>query len=57
MLLVKSYLLKWIIDIDVSKEDQIWAQFRWPLKCLLGFGYIPPPDSEYYSHDSFAAIQ
>lgn len=24
---------------------------------MFGFCYIPPPDSEYYSHGSFASIQ
>ena len=36
--------------------DQGWIQFCFVPKCLFGFCYIPPPDSEQYSHDTFASI-
>ena len=35
----------------------IWVRFWKVPKCLFGICYIPPPDSEYYSHESFASIQ
>ena len=56
-LLVKDYISKYVTSVDTSVEDQVWIQFCFAPKCLFGFCYIPPPDSEYYSHDSFASIQ
>ncbi len=41
----------------VYVSDQVWIRFQCIPKCLFGFCYIPPSDSEYYSHDSFASIQ
>ena len=57
VILVKDYLSKYVTDLDINKEDQIWVQFRCVQKCLFGSCCIPPPDSEYYSRDSFASIQ
>ncbi len=56
-LLVKDYISKYVTSVDTSVEDQGWVQFCFAPKCLFGFCYIPPPDSEYFSHDSFASIQ
>ena len=38
-------------------RDEVWLQFRNIVGVLFGFCYIPPSDSQYYSYDSFAAIQ
>ena len=57
VLMVKNYLVKEIVSIDTSVKEQVWVEFRCVPKYLFGFCYIPPSDSEYYSHYSFAAIQ
>ena len=46
-----------VAKVDVSVEDQIWAQFHFAPRVLFGFCYVPPMDSQYYSHNSFASIQ
>lgn len=56
-LMVKNYLSKYVMDIDTGIEDQIWVRFWNVPTCLFGFCYIPPPDSEYYSHELFTSIQ
>lgn len=57
VVLIKNYLFKDIASVDTSVKEQVWLKFRSMPKCLFGFVYIPPSDSEYYSHDSFASIQ
>ena len=57
MLLVKNHLSKCITNIDTSVWDQIWLQLNIAPRCLFVFCYIPPADSQYYSHESFSAIQ
>ena len=57
VLLIKNYLSKWIANVDTSVEDQIWLQLSIAPRCQFGFCYIPPADSQYYSHESFSAIQ
>ena len=57
VLLVKNHLSKCIINIDTSVEDQIWLQLNIAPRCQFGFCYITPADSQYYSHESFLAIQ
>ena len=55
--LIKSYLEKLIISIDISICDQIWIEIKSAPIILLGFCYIPPSDSMYYSNEYFSAIQ
>ena len=54
--LIKSYLEALISSIDVSICDQIWIEIKSAPIVLLGFCYIPPSDSVYYSHEHFSAI-
>lgn len=54
---VKNYLSKFVCNVDVSIGDQIWLEFKNVEEVLFGFCYIPPNDSQYYSHDVFAAMQ
>ncbi len=54
VLLVKNYLEKFI---DIIIVDQEWVKLFILPRVLFGFVYIPPCDSAYYSHNSFAAIQ
>lgn len=55
--LVKNYLANYVVSVQTDVSDQVWVRFRCIPKCLFGFCYIPPADSEYYSHDLFAVIQ
>ena len=57
VLLVKNYVSKFIKKVDTRVDDQIWLQLHLAPKCLFAFCYVPPSDSLYYSHDSFASIQ
>ncbi len=56
VVLVRNYLADNVYDIDTSIGDQIWLQLRNCKGVLFGFCYIPPCDSQYYSHDAFSAI-
>lgn len=57
VVLIKNYLTNLIAKVDTCIDDQIWLQLRNAPKMLFCFCYIPPSDSEYYSHTSFSAIQ
>ena len=47
--LVKNYLAKNVACVQTDLSDQVWVRFRYIFKCLFGFYYLPPSDSEYYS--------
>ena len=55
-MLVKNYLNGLIVNVDTSVVDQVWIKLRFLPSVLFGFVYIPPSDSTYYSHESFAVI-
>ncbi len=57
VVLIRNCLVKGIKLVDTAVEDQVWLQFSFAPRVMFGFCYIPPQDSEYYSHYSFAAIQ
>ncbi len=57
VLLIKTVLSSLIASVNVRIEDQIWLKFKFAPTVLFGFCYIPPTDSQYYSHDSFSSIQ
>lgn len=57
VILIRNWLSKGIKLVDTAIEDQVWLQFTFAPRVMFGFCYIPPQDSEYYSHYSFAAIQ
>ena len=57
VLLVKNHINQFVTNVDLTVEDQIWLQLKFAPRCLFGFCYIPPSDSQYYSHESFACIQ
>ena len=57
VLFIKNHLSKCITNVDTSIEDQIWLQLSIAPRHQFGFCYIPPVDSQYYSHESFSAIQ
>lgn len=55
--LVKNYLLNMVDSVDTKFDDQVWIKFRGMTNREYGFCYIPPADSTYYNHNSFAYIQ
>lgn len=57
VLLVKNYLVPVTASIDTSIEEQTWVKLKCETKTRFGFCYIPPADSQYYSHESFACLQ
>lgn len=54
---VKNWLADLLAEVDTSNGYQVWLRFRNIQDVLYGFCYIPPCDSQYYSHDLFAVIQ
>lgn len=54
---VRARLANLLHFVDVSIGDHVWLQFRNMLKIALGFCYIPPTDSPYFSNVSFATFQ
>lgn len=54
---VRNSLSHLVYSVDLSIDDQVWLQFQNVQSILFGFCYVPPCDSPYYSHASFAAIQ
>ena len=54
---VKNHLCNFVHNVDLSVGDQIWLQLSMFEQVLFGFCYVPPCDSQYYSHDAFASIQ
>lgn len=57
VVMVKNYLARHVSSADYCLDDQVWLKFRCIPRILFGFCYIPPHDSEYFNHQSFAAIQ
>lgn len=57
VVMVKNYLAQSTLRVDTSTEDQVWLQFRSLPGVVVAACYIPPSDSPYFSHDSFASIQ
>ena len=53
-LLIKNYLVPFLIDVDLSEYDQIWFKLLIAPDVLFGACYIPPADSPYYHDSNFA---
>lgn len=53
----RKCLSDFILKIDTSIQEQVWIRFRFAPNHVFGYCCMPPPDSQYYSHDVFAAIQ
>ena len=54
---IRNCFAEFILDVDTSIQEQVWIRFRFAPNHVFCFCYIPPADSQYYSHDLFAAIQ
>ena len=57
VVMVKKNLAQSAVNVDTSTVDQVWLQFRCVPGGVFGCCYVPPSDSLYFSHDSFASIQ
>ena len=57
VVLIKNCLSNFILNVDTSIQEQVWIRFRFAPNYMFAFCYIPPADSMYYSHVSFAKIQ
>ncbi len=53
---VRNCLSQFVSCVDVSVDDQVWLSLECVPTILFGFCYVPPSDSPYFSHISFAAI-
>ena len=56
IVMVKNYLAPQVFNIDNSIIDQVWLQIRCAPDIMFGFCYVPPADSQYFSHQSFIAL-
>ena len=57
VVMVKNYLAQSNVRADTGTEDQVWLQLRSLPRVVISLCYIPPSDSPYFSHSSFASIQ
>ena len=53
---VKNHLSQFVSSVDLSVDDQVWLKLDCVPTVLFGFCYVPPSDSPYFTHYSFAAI-
>ncbi len=53
---VKNCLSQYMSSVDLGVDDQVWLRLECAPNILFGFCYVPPTDSPYFSHYSFAAI-
>ncbi len=49
VVMIKDCLSTEVISVDTSIEDQVWMQLNCAAGIVLGFYYIPPSDSPYFS--------
>ena len=52
----KNCLSRYVSSVDLGVDDQVWLKLQCAPSVLFGFCYVPPSDSPYFSHYSFAAI-
>ena len=57
VVMIKNYLAQSAMSVDTGFVDQVWFKLRCVPGVVFGAYYIPPSDSPYFSHDSFASIQ
>ncbi len=57
VVLLRNCIVPFVYEVDSSVSNQVRLQFRNISGVLFGFIYIPPSNSQYYSYESFAAIQ
>ena len=55
--LIRNYLYKRLVNIDISTEEQIWLTFDFLPDVSFGGVYIAPTSSPYYSESDIAVIQ
>ena len=48
LLLVKNYLQKYILKVNMNLESQIWLEFSFFPNISFGGVYIPPEDSQFF---------
>lgn len=57
VVLIRNSLSVYVHGIDASTVDQLWLRLSCIEGIMFGFCYVPPCESQYYSHDAFATIQ
>ena len=55
--LIRNHLSSQVMQVDISKPDQVWFQMKCLPGILFGFIYIAPHDSTYFNESSFSYIQ
>ena len=56
VVMVKNSVARYVTNVDYC-NDQVWLEIKCIPNVLFGFCSIPPQDSEYFTHQSFATIQ
>ena len=57
VVLVRRALHSAVMAVDTSVDDQVWLRLSCLQGVLLGFVYVPPHDSPYFSPTQFGAVQ
>lgn len=55
-MLVKSKLTRYVTQVDVTEEDQIWIVLSWLPKVELGSVYIPPINSPFHHPEQHGVL-
>lgn len=55
--MVRRSLHNKVVAVDTSTPDQVWLRLAVLPNLLIGFVYIPPTDSPYFSPEQLSAIQ
>ena len=56
VMLMKSYLRKFVKEVNMGTEGQIWLVLSFLTSVTLGGVYIPPIDSPYYERAHWGSI-
>ena len=54
---VRRNLAASVTHVDTSFTDQVWLQVACLMPFMIGFCYVPPHDSPYFSMDAFGNVQ
>ena len=57
IIFLKNPIVRTVINADTSIDGQVWLRFSFEPKTMFGFCYVPPFESQYFSHTSFVSIQ
>lgn len=54
---VRRTLQPTVLSVDTNVVDEVWLRLACLRNVLLGFAYVPLPDSQYFNPAQFSAVQ